>query len=142
MDWAAFALSLRLAAATTTLLLPIGLLLGRALARRKPGGGRGLVEAAVALPLVLPPSVLGYYLLVAFGAASPVGGAYEAVVGHPLVFTFDGLLLASIIFSLPFAVQPMQRAFEAVPRDVREAAWCSGLSPLATLLRIELPLAW
>jgi molybdate transport system permease protein len=141
MDWTAFLLSLRLAAWTTAILLPAGLFVARFLAwRRIPG--RGIVEAVIALPLVLPPTVLGYYLLVAFAGASPIGRLYAALSGSSLVFTFAGLLAASVVFNVPFAVQPMQRAFEAVPQDMREAAWCSGMSRWATFLRIELPLAW
>jgi len=141
MDWTAFALSLKLAAATAAILLPIGLMLARFLAfhvRR----GKGVLEALVALPLVLPPTVLGYYLLVSLGGNSAVGRFWAETFGHGLVFTFEGLLVASVIVNLPFAVQPMQRAFEALPPDVREAAWVSGLTPWQTLWRIELPLAW
>ncbi|MEX0758755.1 MAG: molybdate ABC transporter permease subunit, partial [Tistlia sp.] len=104
--------------------------------------GKGFAEALVALPLVLPPTVFGYYLLVAFGAASPIGRFWEAAVGGQLVFTFEGLLLASIVFNLPFAIQPMQRGFEAIPAEVRAAAACCGLSPWRALLKVELPLAW
>ncbi len=141
MDWTAFALSLKLAAATAAILLPIGLMLARALAFRVRRG-KGLLEALIALPLVLPPTVLGYYLLLSLGGNSPVGRLWSKVFGHGLVFTFEGLLVASVIINLPFAVQPMQRAFEALPPDVREAAWVSGLTPWRTLWRIELPLAW
>lgn len=141
MDWTAFALSLRLGALTVLILLPLGIVLARALAYRS-FRGKGFVEAALALPLVLPPTVVGYYLLVSFGGASPLGQAYEAVFGHGLVFTFQGLLLASVLVNLPFAIQPMQRAFEAIPADVREAAAVSGLSPWQVLARIDLPLAW
>ena len=141
MDWTALALSLRLAFWTCVVLIPLAVLAARAVAWRT-FRGRGFVEALIALPLVLPPTVLGYYLLVAFGGASPLGRAYEALFGQGLVFTFAGLLVASVIFNVPFAVQPLQRAFEAVPADVREAAWCSGLSPWRTFWRIELPLAW
>ena len=91
---------------------------------------------------MLPPTVLGYYLLVAMGGASPLGRWYEALTGHPLVFTFDGLLVASVIFNLPFAIQPLQRAFEAIPDDLRHAAACCGLTGAQSLWRIELPLAW
>lgn len=104
--------------------------------------GRVVAEALVALPLVLPPTVLGWYLLVSFGAASPLGSAWQGVFGQGLAFSFWGLLLASVIVNLPFAVQPMQRAFEALPADVREAAWVSGMTPWRTFRRIELPLAW
>ena len=141
IDWTAFGVSLKLAAGTATLLLPIGLFVSRLLAfhaRR----GKALLEGLIALPLVLPPTVLGFYLLVSFGGASPLGRAWSALFGHPLAFRFSGLLAASIIANLPFVVQPMQRAFEALPTDVRAAAWTSGLSPWRTFLRIELPLAW
>ncbi|MFO7481549.1 molybdate ABC transporter permease subunit [Oceanibaculum nanhaiense] len=141
MDWTALWLSLRLAAITVLFLLPIGIALGRLLAYRD-FAGKGLVEALVALPLVLPPTVFGYYLLVAFGAASPLGQLWESLFGSQLVFTFEGLLLASIIFNLPFAIQPMQRGFEAIPPEVREAASCCGMTPWQALLRVELPLAW
>ena len=141
MDWTALWLSLRLAAVTVVFLLPIGIALGRVLAYRD-FTGKGLVEALVALPLVLPPTVFGYYLLVAFGAASPLGQLWENLFGSPLVFTFEGLLLASIVFNLPFAIQPMQRGFEAIPPEVRGAASCCGMTPWRALLRVELPLAW
>ena len=141
MDWTALRLSLELGALTVLLLLPIGIFAGRRLAYRE-FHGKGAAEALVALPLVLPPTVFGYYLLVAFGTASPIGQVWQSLFGHPLVFTFEGLLLASLIFNLPFAIQPMQRGFEAIPREVREAAACCGLSPWQALLRIELPLAW
>jgi len=141
MDWTALRLSLELGALTVLLLLPIGIWAGRRLAYRN-FPGKGIAEALVALPLVLPPTVFGFYLLVAFGAASPLGQAWQSLFGRPLVFTFEGLLVASVIFNLPFAIQPMQRGFEAIPREVREAAACCGLSPWRALLRIELPLAW
>ena len=141
MDWQALALSLELAAWTSAVLLPIGILTARALAwQRFPG--RRLAEAALALPLVLPPTVLGYYLLTAFGTQSALGRTFDAFVGHPLAFSFAGLLVASLIFNLPFAIQPMQRAFEAIPADVRPAAACCGMSPWRIFTAIELPLAW
>jgi molybdate transport system permease protein len=141
MDWTALWLSLRLAALTVLWLLPIGIFVGRRLAYRD-FAGKGLVEALVALPLVLPPTVFGYYLLVAFGGASPIGQLWHAAFGQPLVFTFEGLLLASIIFNLPFAIQPMQRGFEAIAPELREAAASCGMSPWQALLKVELPLAW
>jgi len=141
MDWIALTLSLRLAAWTVVLLLPLGVLVARLLAWRR-FAGKGFVEALIALPLVLPPTVLGYYLLVTFGGSSPAGQAFQAVFGRSLVFTFEGLLLASVIFNLPFAIQPIQRAFESIQPDLREAAWVSGLSRWETFRRIELPLAW
>ncbi|MEH6358162.1 MAG: molybdate ABC transporter permease subunit [Pseudomonadales bacterium] len=141
MEWSALNLSLELAFWTCLILLPLAVLIGRALAWNT-FRGKAFVEALVAVPLVLPPTVLGYYLILSFGDASSIGRFYHAITGHNLVFSFDGLLLASIIFNLPFAVQPMQRAFEAVPMNVREAAWCCGMSHWVTFWRIELPLAW
>ena len=141
MDWQALTLSLRLAAWTVVILLPVGILVGRALAWRR-FTGRRLVETALALPLVLPPTVLGFYLLAAFGTQSALGRAFDALIGHPLAFSFAGLLAASLIFNLPFAIQPMQRAFEAIPNDVRPAAACCGMSPWRIFAVIELPLAW
>jgi molybdate transport system permease protein len=141
MDWTALQLSFALGAWTVAILLPVGIVAGRWLAWRR-FRGRGLVEALLALPLVLPPTVLGYYLLVSMGGNSPVGRWFEAATGHGLVFTFAGLVVASVLVNLPFAIQPMQRAFEAIPREVREAAACCGMSPWRTLLRVELPLAW
>lgn len=141
MDWAALWLSLRLGVLTVLVLLPMAVVLGRWLAYRRFAGKAG-VEALVALPLVLPPTVFGYYLLVAFSGQSPLGRFWEAVIGSPLVFTFQGLLVASIIVNLPFAVQPTQRGFESIPRDIRDAAACCGMTPWRAFLRIELPLAW
>lgn len=141
MDWTALWVSIRLAVLTVLILAPIGIAVGRWLAYRD-FIGKGLAEAAVALPLVLPPTVFGYYLLVAFGAASPIGELWQSAFDRQLVFTFEGLLIASIIFNIPFAIQPMQRGFEAIPKDVREAGACCGMSPWQVLLRVELPLAW
>jgi molybdate transport system permease protein len=141
VDRDALILSLQLAAWTVLVLLPVGIVLGRVLAWHR-FRGKALVEASLALPLVLPPTVLGYYLLVALGGSSPLGQLYESVTGRQLVFTFGGLLVASIVFNLPFAIQPMQRAFEGVSREVRDAAACCGLTRWRTLWRIELPLAW
>ena len=141
MDWPALLLSLKLSAWTVVWLLPLGIVAARALAWGE-FRGRAWVEALVALPLVLPPTVLGYYLLSAFGGATPIGAAWQSVFGRPLAFSFQGLLLASMLFNIPFVVQPMQRAFEAIPREVREAAWCSGLSAWRTFRIIEMPLAW
>jgi len=141
MDWTALWLSLQLAAWTVVLLLPVSVGLGRLLAYRR-FRGKVLAEALVMLPLVLPPTVFGFYLLVAFGRNSPVGEFWQGIFGHQLVFSFEGLVLASIIFNLPFAVQPAQRGFEAIPPEVREAAACCGMSPLKSLWKVELPLAW
>ncbi|HEV2219671.1 MAG TPA: molybdate ABC transporter permease subunit [Casimicrobiaceae bacterium] len=141
MEWQALALSLKLAGCTVALLLPGALAIARVLAWKR-FAARRIVEAALAMPLVLPPTVLGYYLLSAFGATSALGRAFVAVVGHPLAFSFAGLLTASLVFNLPFAIQPMQRAFEAIPADVRPAAACCGMSPWRIFAEIELPLAW
>jgi molybdate transport system permease protein len=141
MDWTALQVSLWLGAGTIVLLLPFGIWLGRLLAVRD-FLGKLIVEALVTVPLVLPPTVLGFYLLVTFGARSPLGQAFQSLVGQSLPFSFEGLLLASAIANIPFVVQPIQRGFEAVPADVRDAAACCGLSPWRQFLLVELPLAW
>ncbi|MFQ5348338.1 MAG: molybdate ABC transporter permease subunit [Rhodothalassiaceae bacterium] len=141
MDWQALALSFRLGAWTLVVLLPLGIGIGHLLAVRT-FRGKSLVEALIALPLILPPTVLGYYLLVAFGRAAPLGALWQSLFGHPLAFSFEGLLFASLLFNLPFAIQPIQRGFEAIAPDIREAAACCGLRPSAVLLRVDLPLAW
>jgi molybdate transport system permease protein len=141
MDWQALILSLELAAVTLIVLLPAGLWLARWLAYTD-FAGKGWVEALVVLPLVLPPTVLGYYLLVSLGGASRVGHWVSDALGIRLTFNFLGLVLASIVFNVPFLVQPMQRAFEAIPRQLGEAAAVSGLRAWQTFWRIELPLAW
>ncbi len=141
MDWQALILSLELAAVTLLVLLPLGLWLGRWLAHTR-FAGKALLEAAVVLPLVLPPTVLGYYLLVSLGGASPLGRWMLETFDIRLTFNFAGLLIASVIFNIPFMVQPIQRAFEAIPANLAEAAAVSGLGPWQTFLRVELPLAW
>jgi molybdate transport system permease protein len=140
VDWSAIALSVRLATATTLILLAIGLPLAGwlALSHRR---GRWAVDALVALPLVLPPTVLGFYVLVALGPRSPIGRAYEAITGNTIVFSFQGLLIASLLYSLPFAVQPFAAAFAAVDRSLIETAWCLGASRFRTFVRIVVPLA-
>lgn len=141
MDWTALGVSLRLGAGTVAILLPFAIWFGRLLAFRE-FRGKLLVEALVTVPLVLPPTVLGFYLLATFGARSPVGAAFQTVFGQSLPFSFEGLLFASAIANLPFIVQPIQRGFEAIPADVRDAAACCGLTPWQRFLRIEAPLAW
>jgi molybdate transport system permease protein len=141
MDWQALRLSLLLGAATVLVLLPVALLVARFLAyRRFPG--RAVLEAVLAVPLVLPPTVIGYYLLTGLGNQSMLGQWLETLTGHSLVFNFSGLLIASFIVNIPFAVQPMQRSFEAIALEVRDAAACCGMGYWRTLLRVELPLAW
>lgn len=141
MDWSAFSLSIQLALGTLLVLLPVGLLAGRWLART-PFKGRTWIEAAILLPLVLPPTVMGYYLLVAVGGGSPVGQWLQNTWGISLTFNFAGLLLASVLFNIPFMLQPIQRAFESIPHNLNEAAQVSGLSTWAIFTKVELPLAW
>ena len=135
------ALSLRLATWTTLLLVPAGLVAGRLLARSRSGAAPW-IDACLLLPLVLPPTVLGYYLLVALAPDTALGRALGALVGGPVTFAFPGLLIASLVANVPFAVAPLREAFRALPVELSEAARTSGMSPAATLLRIELPLVW
>jgi len=141
MDWTALWLSLQLGFITILLLIPAALFGARWLAYHR-FTGKPLLEALLAVPLVLPPTVVGYYLLVVLGAQSPVGHWIMHWTGQPLVFHFSGLVIASLIVNIPFAVQPMQRAFEAIPQDIRDAAACCGMSSWRSLLTVELPLAW
>jgi len=141
MDLAALALSARLSALTTLVLLVVGLPLAWWLTTSR-FRLKFLVEAVVALPLVLPPTVLGFYLLTGLGPRSPAGRAFEAVAGHPFPFSFEGLLLASILYSLPFAVQPFAAALAGVDRRLVEASHTLGVSRLRTFLKVTLPLAW
>jgi molybdate transport system permease protein len=141
MDWQAITLSLRLSACTAFVLLVFGLPLAYWLANTR-WRGRFLIEAIVALPIVLPPTVLGFYVLMAIGPLSPVGRFYESLFGHRLPFTFQGLLVASVLYSLPFAVQPFTSGFATLDRRMVEASWCLGVSKLATFFRVALPLAW
>jgi molybdate transport system permease protein len=121
MDWTAILLSAQLALATLLVLMPLAIAAARWLAFAS-FGGKAWVEGLLALPLVLPPTVLGYYLLVSMGGQSAFGQWFEALAGQTLAFSFPGLVVASVIFNIPFAVQPIQRAFEGIPPDVREAA--------------------
>jgi molybdate transport system permease protein len=141
MDWTAVTLSLRLATLTTLILCLLGLPLAYWLALSR-WRWKFLVEAVVALPLVLPPTVLGFYLLLALGPRSLLGQGYAAATGSTLAFSFPGLLLASVLYSLPFAVRPFAVAFAAVDRQLIEASWCLGVSRLGTFCRIVVPLAW
>jgi len=140
VDWEAIRLSLRLAATTTAVLLVLGLPLAYWLTFSR-WRARFLVEAVVALPLVLPPTVLGFYVLLAIGPRSPFGRTYEALTGSLLPFSFGGLLVASVLYSLPFAVQPFAAAMAAVDRRLIEAAWCLGVSRAGTFARVIVPLA-
>lgn len=141
MDWQALKLSLELAAVTLIVLLPAGLWLGRWLAYTD-FRAKAWIESLVVLPLVLPPTVLGYYLLVSVGEASVLGRWVAQTFDLRLTFNFLGLVLASVVFNVPFLVQPVQRAFEAIPRQLAEAAAVSGLGAWQTFWRVELPLAW
>jgi len=141
MDWTAISLSLRLSACTTLVLVGLGLPLAWWLANTR-WRGRFLVEAVVALPIVLPPTVLGFYVLMALGPHSPLGSFYESTFGQRLPFSFQGLLIASVLYSLPFAVQPFVSAFATVDRRMVEASWCLGVGSLGTFRRVVLPLAW
>ena len=140
IDWEAVWLSVRLAGATTVVLVVLGMPIAYWLARtRRPW--RPLVEAVVALPLVLPPTVLGFYLLVAMGPDGPLGALWAGATGGRLPFSFEGLLVASVVYSLPFAVQPFSVAFAAVDRSLLEVSWTLGRSGLATFLRVVVPLS-
>jgi molybdate transport system permease protein len=141
VDWAALGLSLRLAACTTLILCILGLPLAYWLAVSRQRW-KFLIEAVVALPLVLPPTVLGFYILLAIGPHSPVGQGYAALTGGTLPFSFQGLLIASVLYSLPFAVRPFAVAFAGVDRRLVEASWCLGVSRPWTFLRVVVPLAW
>src|SRR5213079_3093667 len=125
MDWQAFWLTLRLAVLVAKILIVIGLPIAYWITYSR-WRWKFLVEAVVALPIVLPPTVLGFYLLIAIGPLSPLGRFYESLVGCRLPFTFQGLLLASIVYSLPFAVQPFASGFAMVERRMIEASWCLG----------------
>lgn len=141
MDWQAFQVSIMLAVLTCISLFPIGLALAYLLAKSN-FMGREMIEAIITLPLVLPPTVLGYFLLVGMDDNSFLGSLFVSLTGKSLAFSFIGLWFASIIYSLPFAVQPMLRSLEQIAPELREMAWCSGLSKWKTFLKIELPLAW
>ncbi len=141
MDWQAARVSLLLAVLTAALLLPPGIAVARWLALTS-WRGKPVAEALLMLPLLLPPTVIGFYLLITLGQGSPLGSWLARQFDVRLVFSFEGLLAASLLINLPFMVQPIQRAFAAIPDSVREAAWVSGLSSWRTFLKIELPLAW
>jgi molybdate transport system permease protein len=140
MDWQAILLSVKLASATTVILLLLGLPLAYWLTF-SPRRWKFLVEALVALPLILPPTVLGFYILLAIGPRSPVGAFYATVTGGLLPFSFPGLLIASVLYSLPFTIQPVAAAFAGVDRKLIEASWCLGVSRAATFRRVVVPLA-
>ena len=140
MNWTAISVTFQLATLTAAILLLIGLPIAYWLTFSQ-WRWKFLVESVVALPLVLPPTVLGFYILIAIGPYSPIGRLYTDLVGHPLPFTFEGLLLASVLYSLPFAVQPFASAFDQVDRRLLEASWTLGVSRLATFFKLIVPLS-
>jgi len=140
MDWQAFALTLKLATITTAILLLAAVPLAALLVL---GRGRWLaaLEALSTLPLVLPPTVLGFFLLVLLGPRTAVGRGIAALLGHPLAFSFEGLVVGSVIYSLPFAVQPLVAGFAAIPSALVDAARLFGASPARIVTTLLLPLA-
>jgi molybdate transport system permease protein len=140
IDWQAFRLTIELAVVVSAVLLVVGLPLAYwiAFSRRR---WKFLVEALVALPIVLPPTVLGFYVLVALGSRSPLGRWWQSVTGHTLAFTFTGLVIGSILYSLPFAVQPFAASFSSVDRKLLAASATLGASPLRTFFRVVVPLS-
>jgi molybdate transport system permease protein len=141
LDFAPFLVSLRLAAATTLCLLLLGVPLALWLAfmrsRTKP-----VLESIISLPLALPPTVIGFYLLIVFGAASPVGSFLQSVFNVRIAFSFWGLLVGSVLYSMPFMVQPLQSSLESIPREYVEIARLEGATAWQTARQVLLPLAW
>ena len=140
MDWQSLWLTIRLAALVAAILFLIALPIAYWITYSR-WRWKFLAEAVVAMPIVLPPTVLGFYLLVALGPRSPVGHLWQALTGHTLVFTFQGLVVGSIIYSLPFAVQPFAASFAAIDRRLIAASATLGASKLRTFLEIILPLS-
>jgi molybdate transport system permease protein len=140
MDWQAFWLSIRLAALVTAVLVIAGLPAAYWIAYSR-WRWKFLAEAVIALPIVLPPTVLGFYVLVALGSRSPLGRWWQALTGHTLAFTFEGLVIGSIIYSLPFAVQPFAASFVAVDPRLLAASATLGASRARTFFRVILPMS-
>jgi molybdate transport system permease protein len=138
--WQALGLTVELAAVTTLILAVLGLPLAQWLNTSRSRFAP-VAETLVALPIVLPPTVIGFYLLIAFSPAHPPGSWWVAMTGHSLAFTFGGLVVGSVIYSLPFAVQPFQAALKAVPRELLEASAAHGAPPWHVWTRVHLPLA-
>jgi molybdate transport system permease protein len=140
MNWQAFWLTIRLATLVALILLVLGLPIAYwvAFSRRR---WKFLVEAVVALPIILPPTVLGFYVLVALGSRSPLGRWWQAMTGHTLAFTFEALVIGSVLYSLPFAVQPFAASFAAVDRRLLAASATLGASRLRTFFRVIVPLS-
>ncbi|HVB99076.1 MAG TPA: molybdate ABC transporter permease subunit [Candidatus Dormibacteraeota bacterium] len=140
MNWQALLLTLRLSLVTASALLLIALPIAYWIAY-SPRRWKFLAQAATALPLVMPPTVLGFYVLVAFGSSSPLGRLYQHWTGHTLAFTFEGLVVGSILYSMPFAVQPLVNSFLAVDPQLIQASRVLGASRLSTFFRVVLPLS-
>jgi len=140
MDWQAFWLTIRLALTVTGILVVLGFPLAYwiAFSRRR---WKFVVEAIVALPIVLPPTVLGFYVLVALGQRSPFGRWWQSMTGHTLAFTFEGLVIGSVLYSLPFAVQPLASALSGIDARLRDASAVLGVSKLRTFFRVLVPLS-
>ncbi len=138
MDWQPFFLSLKLAAVSTFLLIILAAPLAYTLALAR-FAGKAFLEALINLPMALPPTVLGFYLLVIMGPKGFLGRYWETITGSPLIFTFQGIVIALLIYCLPFAIQPMKAAFEKIDRSMLESAYVLGLSPLSTFLRVIIP---
>ncbi|MGD0161577.1 MAG: molybdate ABC transporter permease subunit [Candidatus Sulfotelmatobacter sp.] len=140
INWQAFQLTIELAVVVSAILFAIGLPLAYWITFSR-WRWKFLVEALVALPIVLPPTVLGFYLLVALGSRSPLGRWWQSMTGHTLAFTFTGLVIGSILYSLPFAVQPFAASFSSVDRKLLAASATLGASPFRTFFRVVLPLS-
>lgn len=140
IDWQAFWLTLQLAVTVSAILLVVGLPVAGWVAFSR-WRWKFLIEAIVALPIVLPPTVLGFYVLVALGPHSPLGRWWISLAGHTLAFTFGGLVIGSILYSLPFAVQPFAASFAGVDRKLIAASATLGASPLRTFFRVIVPLS-
>ena len=140
IDWQTFRLTLQLAVTVSAVLLLLGLPIAYWIAFSR-WRWKFLVEAVVALPIVLPPTVLGFYVLVALGPRSPLGRWWISLTGHTLAFTFSGLVIGSILYSLPFAVQPFAASFSGVDRKLMAASATLGASPLRTFFRVVMPLS-
>jgi len=140
IDWQAFRLTIELAVVVSAILFVAGLPLAYWIAFSR-WRWKFVVEAMVALPIVLPPTVLGFYLLVALGSQSPLGRWWQSMTGHTLAFTFTGLVIGSILYSLSFAVQPFAASFASVDRQLLAASATLGASPLRTFFRVVVPLS-
>ncbi len=140
IDWQAFRLTVELAVVVSAILFVVGLPLAYWIAFSR-WRWKFLVEAMVALPIVLPPTVLGFYVLVALGSQSPLGRWWQSLTGHTLAFTFSGLVIGSILYSLPFAVQPFTASFSSVDRKLLAVSATLGASPLRTFFLVVIPLS-